>query len=95
MATPEEVQKLAGLARIKVPEERLSTLVSEFDQILQYIDQLTALEVGEVTPLLPYENVLRADGEPHGKGVWTDALVAQFPERDGNYLSVKQIISHD
>lgn len=95
MATPEEVQKLARLARIDVPEERLPKLVSEFDQILHYIDQLTALEVGEVAPLLPYENVMRTDGEPHEKGAWTDALVAHFPERDGNYLSVKQIISHD
>lgn len=95
MTSPEDVQKLAALARIGVPEERLPSLAEEFSKIVEYIDQLANLSVTEGAPLLPYENVLRKDGEPHEKGVWTDALVAQFPERDGNYLSVKKIISHD
>lgn len=95
MATPDEVRSLAELARIAVPEERLPKLVLEFDQILHYIDQLTKLSVGKTEPPLPYENVMRPDGEPHESGIWTEALAAQFPERDGNYLSVKQIISHD
>lgn len=95
MATPEEVRKLAGLARIEVPEERLPTLADEFGKIVQYIDQLTELSVAEGAPLLPYSNILRKDGEPHEKGIWTEALAAQFPEREGNSLVVKKIISHD
>lgn len=95
MATPQEVQKLAELARIEVPLERLPALVREFEQILGYVSQLNDLTVSKGEPLLPYENVMRADGEPHEKGVWTKALVEQFPEHEGNSLSVKQIISHD
>jgi len=95
MATPEEVQKLAELARLQVSPERLPQLVQEFDQILGYVSQLNDLQVSDGAPLLPYENIMRKDGEPHERGVWTKALVEQFPERDGDSLSVKQIISHD
>ena len=95
MATTEEVKKLAELARIEVPEERLPTLVAEFDQILSYVGQLDGLSVTKDGSLLPYENIMRKDGEPHEKGKWTKAIVEQFPEKEGDYLLVKQIISHD
>lgn len=95
MTSPEDVKKLAELARIEVPEERLPKLAQEFGKIVEYIDQLSSLSVGKGSPLLPYENVMRKDGEPHEKGVWTEALASQFPEREGNYLAVKKIISHD
>ena len=95
MATKEEVEKLAALARIHVPQETLDKFVAEFDAVLGYVSQLEELTVEKGTANLPYVNVFREDGEPHEPGTWTEALVAQFPARDGNSLSVKQIISHD
>lgn len=95
MATPEDVQKLAALARISLPEERLAQFASEFDAIISYVDQLRELSTGEVEPLLPYENVMREDGEPHPRGIWTKKLADAFPEREGDSLSVKPIITHD
>lgn len=95
MATREEVEKLAELARIRVPEERLDAFVKEFDHILGYVGQLDALTVTKGEPLLRYENVMRKDGEPHEKGLWTEKLIEQFPKKEGNSLSVKQIISYE
>lgn len=99
MASPEDVKKLAALARIEVPDSELDKFAEEFDAILAYVSQLEKLHVHErgksSTPLLPYTNVMREDGEPHEKGKYTEKLVEQFPTRDGDYLEVKQIISHD
>jgi aspartyl/glutamyl-tRNA(Asn/Gln) amidotransferase C subunit len=95
MATTEDVTKLAALARISVPESELKKFASEFDAILKYVGQLEELEVKKGEPLLPYTNVFRIDGEPHAKGIHTEKLAEQFPAREGNLLSVKQIISHD
>jgi aspartyl-tRNA(Asn)/glutamyl-tRNA(Gln) amidotransferase subunit C len=95
MATTDDVRKLAELARIDVPEEKLQKFAEEFDQVLAYVGQLDELSVEKGAPLLPYENILRKDGDPAPKGMWTKKLVEQFPESDGNALSVKQIISHD
>ncbi len=96
MATTEDVKKLAALARIKITDAELAAFTSEFDSILAYVGQLESLElpsVGEVKP--PVRNVMREDGEPHESGVFTEKLVAQFPQKDGDYLEVKQIIAQD
>jgi len=96
MATTEEVQKLAALARIKISEDELEKFTSEFDAILAYVGQLEKLELpkgGEAKP--PLRNVMREDGEPHAANDYTLALIEEFPTREGDALSVKQIITHD
>jgi aspartyl-tRNA(Asn)/glutamyl-tRNA(Gln) amidotransferase subunit C len=95
-ASPEDVKRLASLARISVPEEDLARFAAEFDSILAYVgklDELTLPEAGRAPRAV--RNVLREDAGPYEAGTWTERLVAQFPEKDGNALSVKQIISHD
>ena len=96
MATTEKVKKLAALARIRVEDSELEKFTSEFDAILAYVGQLEKLELpssGNEKPAL--RNVMREDGEPHAGGVYTEKLAEQFPTREGDALSVKQIISHD
>lgn len=96
MATTEEVKKLAALARISISDEELAAFTKEFDSILAYVGQLEKLELpkmGDEKP--PLRNVMREDGEPHETGAFTERLVAQFPKKDGTYLEVKQIISHE
>ena len=96
MATTEEVKKLAALARIQISDTELETFTSEFDAILAYIGQLEKLELSKVEQTkLTLRNVMRADGEPHATGVYTEKLTEQFPAREGDALSVKQIITHD
>ena len=97
MATKEDVQKLAALARITIADDELEKFTSEFDAILGYVGQLESLELPadatkEVPPL---HNVMREDGEPTPPGTYTEKLTAQFPERENDYLVVKQIIQHD
>ncbi len=96
-ATPDDVKRLAALARIDIPEQKLATFAAEFESVLAYVGKLDELtlpaENAETYPTR--RNVLREDGEPTPAGTYTEAIAAQFPERDGNYLSVKQIISHD
>lgn len=97
MATTEEVKKLAALARISVSDAELEKFTSEFDAILAYIGQLEKLDVsrGGEAAKPPLRNVMRADGEPHPAGVFTEKIAGQFPARENDALSVKQIITHD
>jgi Asp-tRNAAsn/Glu-tRNAGln amidotransferase C subunit len=97
MATAEEVKKLATLARVSLPEEELAKFASEFDAILAYVGQLETLDIkqGSAQEKPPLRNVMRADGTPHEGGAYTEKLAAQFPAREGNALSVKQVIRHD
>jgi aspartyl/glutamyl-tRNA(Asn/Gln) amidotransferase C subunit len=95
MSRLEEVQKLAALARISVPEADLPKFAAEFDSIVGYISSLDELTVPKGETLLPYTNVFRNDGTPHEKRKYTELLAEQFPAREGDYLVVKQIVSHD
>ena len=97
MALAEEVKKLAALARIRVGEEELSKFTKEFEAILAYVGQLEKLDlpadlVEEKTAL---RNVFRADENPTEAGTWTKKIVEAFPEKEGNALVVKQIITHE
>lgn len=97
MASADEVKKLAALARISIPEEKLAAFASEFDGILAYVGRLDELSLParseRAVPAV--RNVMREDGEPHEAGKYTRALTEQFPERAGDHLKVKQIISYD
>ncbi len=97
MATREEVQKLAALARISIKESELDAFTKEFDAILAYVGQLEKLEIDTETKseLPALRNVMREDGEPHAPGIYTKKLVEQFPQKEGNVLVVKQIITHE
>jgi aspartyl-tRNA(Asn)/glutamyl-tRNA(Gln) amidotransferase subunit C len=96
-ATPEDVKRLADLSRIAIPEADLERFAKGFDAILEYVGKLEelTLPMGNTRVLPAVRNVLREDGEPHTPGIYTESIVAQFPEREGNSLSVKQIISND
>ena len=96
MATPEEIKKLAALARIAVADAELEKFTEECDAILAYVGQLEKLNLPERSdekPLL--HTVMRADDESHAPGASTEKIVAQFPQSEKNALVVKQIISHD
>lgn len=95
MASTEDVQKLAALARLSIPEDKLPAFAAEFDAILAYVGKLDELSISleKTTPAL--RNVFRADGEPHETGKYTEKIAAQFPARKGDALSVKTIISQD
>lgn len=96
MATPEDVKKLAALARIEIPDESLSAFTKEFDGVLAYVGTLDTLALSHETPSAgAVRNVLREDDAPHAPGAYTEKIAEQFPKREGNHLSVKQIISYD
>ena len=97
MATTEDVQKLAALARIKISDTELEKFTNEFDAILAYVGQIEMLDLpkdlaGEKPAL---RNVMREDAGPYAARTNTEKIAAQFPAREGDALVVKQIISHE
>ena len=62
--TPEIVQYVAKLARLRLEGPALDQLASQLDEILQYVQQLQAVPTDRVEPtshVLPISNVLRPD----------------------------------
>lgn len=96
MDRKDEVRKLAGLARIEVSETEVVQFAKEFDDILSYIGTIESLAVTREPNERPFmRNVFRKDEVTHDTGAHTEKLRDQFPDREGNSLKVKQIITHD
>ena len=49
--TKEEVAKIAHLARLRIPEERLPALAGELSGILDFVEQMNAVDTAQIEPL--------------------------------------------
>lgn len=90
----EDVAHLATLARITLSETELDRLKDELSSIVSYVavisdiaaDGITAPEVG------PLHNMFRPDEVTNQTGEYTEALLAEMPHTEGQYLKVPKII---
>lgn len=96
MADSADVIRLASMARISISPDETDSFVKEFESILEYVSLLEKIDFDESEELqLPIKNVFREDNEPHEERLHSEKIIEQFPEREGDLLVVKQIISHD
>lgn len=94
MIPKEDIKKLADLARIHIDEKEVESLQGEMDAILDYVGQVkeiagnfeNKIEMGGVI------NVMREDENPNEPETYSKELIAEFPEKSGNYLKVKRIL---
>jgi aspartyl-tRNA(Asn)/glutamyl-tRNA(Gln) amidotransferase subunit C len=90
--TPDDVRKVARLARLELAEADLTHLQSQLSAILDYVAQLQQLDPAGVEPLahpLPVQNVFRPD-EP-APSLPVDAALANAPNRLGDYFGVPAV----
>lgn len=93
--TEEDVRKLARLSRIALSDDEVTKLRGEVESILAYVDAVQKVPMPEgvaASPHLDVVNAMRADENPHEPGKYTEALLAQAPDRDGNYIRVKKVL---
>jgi aspartyl-tRNA(Asn)/glutamyl-tRNA(Gln) amidotransferase subunit C len=95
MITPEEVKKLAQLARIDLSEAEQAGLQHDMESILGYVGELSQVEVpagGESVSTALVDNVMRPDTDSYDPGIFTEDILAEAPARAGNFIKVKQIL---
>lgn len=93
--TEVDIQALAKLARMEVSSEELSKLEKEIPDILAFVKTIQSA-AGEVTVgPSAHRNVMRPDESPHKSGEYTERLLAEVPEREGDLVAVKQVISRE
>jgi aspartyl-tRNA(Asn)/glutamyl-tRNA(Gln) amidotransferase subunit C len=77
----EQVLHVARLARLRLSEEEVETMVGELSGILGHVDRIASLDLEGVEPtshVVALENVLRAD-EPW-RSLPRDVALASAPE---------------
>ena len=92
MITKENIQRLAKLSRIDITSKEAESLTGEIDSILNYVSIIQNISGEEVKEIPKLRNVMREDIVTHASLEYTDAILANVPEKDGNYLKVKKIL---
>lgn len=93
--TPEDVKKVARLARLKVTAEEVSRFQGQLGHILEHMADLDALDTAAVEPTahaLGLVNVMRADVPRALSAEAREALLKNAPEREGPYVKVPKVI---
>lgn len=88
-----DVEHLAHLARINLPEEEKASFLNDMKSILGYIDQISSVDTSGVDLTLPeHRNIVRDDVALNETGSQTDALISEAPESQDGFVKVKQIL---
>lgn len=91
--TPEQVRKVANLARLQLSDADVSRFTQQLGQVLGYVEMLSELDTEGVAPLahpLEIENVLREDVPT--PSLPREAALSNAPKSDGRCFIVPQII---
>lgn len=96
MLERKEVEKLIELELVDMSDAEIEQFRGEIDSILGYVSELQTLSSGEEREPQVGElyNVMREDIHPHESGIYTEAILKELPQREGEYVKVKKILTN-
>ena len=91
--SPEQIQKVAGLARLKITPEEEERYAGQLSAIIDYVEQLKSIpqapESVEIEALNHSQDELRLDQADGGR--FQKDIIAQAPEHQDNFISVPAV----
>ena len=91
--TPDEVRELALLARLRLSDEEIARMAVDLGAILEYVDQLRALDTSNVEPMthaVPFDCPLRPDEV--APSLPLEEVLANAPRREASFFQVPRIV---
>ena len=90
----DDVRKVAKLARLNLPNDKIATYTGQLESILGYVSQLEQVDttgVPETTRAVEVTNVTRQDGvDPTPV---REEILNQAPQREGDFFRVPKILA--
>lgn len=90
----DDVRKVADLARLALPEEKIATYTGQLERILDYVAQLEAVDTTGVPPTTRAVEVVNAT-RPDGVDPTPvrEQLLDLAPQREGDFFRVPKILA--
>ncbi|MDB5238566.1 MAG: glutamyl-tRNA(Gln) and/or aspartyl-tRNA(Asn) amidotransferase subunit [Candidatus Kaiserbacteria bacterium] len=88
-----DIRALAKLARLDITDEEVVTLEKELPSILGFVDTIQKADISNEIVQPEVRNVMRDDTDGIESGIHTEILLNAAPERTGDYVAVKQVIT--
>lgn len=90
---PATVRRIASLARIRLEPAQVAPLQTELNGILGWIEQLNQVDVDGIEPLTgAAQMALRMREDVVTDGDLRRALLANAPDREGDYFAVPKVV---
>lgn len=91
--TPDNVRKVARLARLSLPEEKVEQYRHQLSAVLGYIDRLRQLDLEGVEPLANVGDFTnRFDADVPCDTVSNDALMKMAPDTMAPFIKVPKVL---
>ena len=91
--TKKDLENVAVLSRLRVPEDKQETYIQQMDAILTYMDNLAEVDTENVKPTtyaLPMSNVFREDEVK--PSLPREAALSNAPLQENGYLKVPKVL---
>jgi len=89
----DQVRHVAKLARIAMSDAEVEALVPEFNNILQWVEQLAEVDTDGVEPLTAViDTKLRLRDDVVNDGDARDAVLANAPDAQHGFFAVPKVI---
>jgi aspartyl-tRNA(Asn)/glutamyl-tRNA(Gln) amidotransferase subunit C len=90
---PATVRRIATLARIRMDDAEVTTLVGELNSILVWIEQLNEVDVDGVDPLTGAAHMaLKMRDDAVSDGGYPDQILRNAPDRIGDFFAVPKVV---
>lgn len=87
------VRRIARLARIRVPDDELPTLADELSRIMDWIEQLNAVDTSNIEPMTSVADIRLPQREDKvNDGNAPEKVLANAPDRQGNFFAVPKVV---
>ena len=90
----DDVRKVAHLARLELPEEKIATYTAQLERILDYVAHLQAVDTEGVPPTTRAVEVVNVTREDKvAPTPVREELLDLAPQREGDFFRVPRILA--
>jgi aspartyl-tRNA(Asn)/glutamyl-tRNA(Gln) amidotransferase subunit C len=90
---PATVRRIATLARIRMEDAEVTTLVGELNAIFGWIEQLNEVDITGVDPLAGgAQMALKMREDIVTDGGYPEAILFNAPDRNGDFFAVPKVV---
>ncbi|MCP9830384.1 Asp-tRNA(Asn)/Glu-tRNA(Gln) amidotransferase subunit GatC [Synechococcus sp. JJ3a-Johnson] len=92
--TADDVRKVATLARLDLPEEKIATYTGQLERILDYVAQLESVDTEGVPPTTRAVEVVNVTRDDVVSATDVrEQLLNEAPQREGDFFRVPKILA--
>ncbi len=90
--TEKDIEKLAELAKIRIPEGKTEGFLKDFESILDYVKQIESVDIEDISQDFFLKNVARIDEVKNERGEFAEDLLSASPQTQDGFVKVNKIL---